>query len=223
MQIDSTTLKSLGLAGAQQATGGTPGKLGQEDFLRLMTTQLNNQNPLKPQDNTEFLTQMAQFGTVAGIQDLQASFSQFAGSIQQDQATAAAGLVGRSTLVASDQGVLPTGGVMQGELNLSTDASSVRVKISDASGRLVKVLDLGPQAAGDVAFDWNGELDGGAGTAPGGVYKIGAEAVSGGKTVAIEPRVAVPVESVTLGGGQGMEVELSGLGRYKLGDVLAVY
>lgn len=225
MQVDTNTLQALGLTGTRPTS--TSNNLGQEDFLRLMTTQLNNQNPLKPQEHTEFLTQMAQFGTVAGIRDLQSSFTTFAGAIQQDRATAAANLVGRSALVASDRGVLESGGAIQGEVVLPADASSVRLRISDSAGRVVRVLDLGPQAGGSAPFEWHGEMDGSATPAAPGTYHIVAEAVVGGATVALESRVAAPVESVTLGslqgGSQGMEVELRGLGRYTLDDLLAVY
>ncbi|TAL42573.1 MAG: flagellar hook assembly protein FlgD, partial [Methylovulum sp.] len=70
--------------------------LSQDEFLKLMTTQMTHQDPTKPMQNGEFLSQMAQFGTVSGIQDLQQSFKDFSASISSDQALQASSLVGRT-------------------------------------------------------------------------------------------------------------------------------
>jgi len=102
MNVDVARLQELGLMKPQSARKPR-NKLGQEDFLKLMTTQMTHQNPLKPMENTQFLTQLAQFGTVNGIQALQKSFADFANAIASDQALQAAGLVGRQVLVEGNQ------------------------------------------------------------------------------------------------------------------------
>ena len=61
---------------------------------------------MKPMENGEFLSQMAQFGTVSGIQDLQESFKDFASSISSDQALQAASLVGRDVVAINDEGFI---------------------------------------------------------------------------------------------------------------------
>ena len=76
--------------------------LGQEEFLELMMTQLQNQDPLNPAESGEFLSQIAQFGTVNGITELQQSFSTLASSLQSNQALQASTMVGRSVLVESN-------------------------------------------------------------------------------------------------------------------------
>ena len=65
-------LQELGISKAKDQDGPrvTKKSLGQEDFLKLMTAQLNNQDPFKPVDNTDFIAQMAQFSTVTGITDI---------------------------------------------------------------------------------------------------------------------------------------------------------
>jgi hypothetical protein len=105
--IDATTLEQAGLARAPTADARANDKLGQEQFLKLMITQLNNQDPFKPLESGEFLGQLAQFGTVSGIQDLQQSFQGLAGSMQSNQALQAAGLVGRSVYVPAQEAWLP--------------------------------------------------------------------------------------------------------------------
>jgi flagellar basal-body rod modification protein FlgD len=219
MSFDLSALQSLGLATASAATSRT--HLGQDTFLKLMTAQLNNQNPLKPQDNTEFLTQMAQFSTVSGIQDLQDSFKSFAAAIQQDQSVAASALVGHSATVATDKALLPTNGAMSGQLVLPADATQVTLRILDANGQVVKVEQLGPQARGALPFQWDGAQDGGAPAAPG-VYRLQAEAVVGGETTAVETQSTAPVTGVALGGAKGMQVELQGLGSFSLSDIQAI-
>ncbi len=76
--------------------------LGQEDFLTLMISQFRNQDPFEPMDNGEFLGQLAQFSTVNGISSLNAAFAGLAGSMQDNQALQAAGLVGHSVLAVTD-------------------------------------------------------------------------------------------------------------------------
>jgi len=221
MSIDVNTLKSLGLA-ETAAPARKRNELGQEDFLKLMVTQLTSQNPLKPQDGTEFVNQMAQFSTVTGIQNLQSSFADFAASANKEQALMAANLVGRSVLIGADKAILPVGGKIEGELNLPAEADQVNVRITDNNGKLIRILELGPQAEGPLAFEWDGKLDDDLHFADPGLYKIKAEAVIGGQTTALETQVAAPVESVTMGGAKGMEIHLNGLGRYALNDIRAV-
>jgi flagellar basal-body rod modification protein FlgD len=80
MALGVDAINALGLSGAQTPVAKKQ-SLGQEEFLKLMTTQITHQDPTKPMENGDFLAQMAQFGTVAGIQDLQESFKSFTASI----------------------------------------------------------------------------------------------------------------------------------------------
>ncbi|HVT36879.1 MAG TPA: flagellar hook capping FlgD N-terminal domain-containing protein, partial [Nevskiaceae bacterium] len=140
--VDPSTLSALGLA--QQASSKTASQtLDQADFLKLMTTQLQYQDPMKPLDNAEFVSQMAQFSTVSGIQSLQA-----------------ASLVGRDVLVPASSGYLADGGVLAGGAQVSA-SGDVTVQIRDASGAVVRNLDLGTQPSGLATFVWDGKGDDG--------------------------------------------------------------
>lgn len=221
MAVDFQTLQSLGLTEKQGASTKSRNELNQDDFLKLMTAQLNHQDPMKPQDSTEFLTQMAQFGTVNGIQGLQKTMTDFTEATQKNQALTAANLVGRSVMIASDKGAFTGSANLQGELVLPADASDINLQITDSSGRVVFAKELGAQAAGNLPFAWNGTtLDGG--QAPAGMYKITANAVSNGQTSALVTHVAAQVQSVTLNGAKGMEVQVQGQGSHGLSDILAV-
>ncbi|HLF12595.1 MAG TPA: flagellar hook assembly protein FlgD [Gammaproteobacteria bacterium] len=201
-------LSTLGLTRPAEAEEDS---LGQQEFLQLMITQLENQDPFKPLESGEFLGQLAQFGTVSGLAELQTSFNTLAGSLVSNQALQAAALVGRSALVASAVTALDEEGqTVQGAVDLPTSSSSVRLEIRDASGQVVRELDLGAQAAGLVRFVWDGQTDGGAAAAPG-RYSLAAQYRDGGQMSAAETLISAPVESVVLG-ARGFAVHLRGLG-----------
>lgn len=204
--------KGLGLATVEAAA---PKKqtLGQEQFLKLMTTQLTHQDPSKPMENGDFLAQMAQFGTVSGIQDLQKAFGDFAASISSDQALQASSLVGRYVSAPSSQGLLSFGGEIKGQIDLPGSSTNVGVNIIDArTGDTVRHLELGGHSAGAVSFTWDG-LDENKTPRPGGVYKIEATGTIDGKNTALATQIHSKVESVSLGNAQQpMRVNLEGLG-----------
>jgi len=187
--------------------------LGQDEFLKLMTTQMTHQDPTKPMQNGEFLSQMAQFGTVSGIQELQQSFKDFSASISSDQALQAASLVGRNVSVPSDYGLLSAGGEINGSFDLSTSASSVNVVITDSdTGDVIRKINLGQQAAGSVPFTWDGLNDAGTLVSPG-IYKVQAEASIDGVNTVFQPAIQSKVESVSMSNGtNGVQVSLAGLG-----------
>jgi flagellar basal-body rod modification protein FlgD len=223
MSVDINTLQSLGLTGTASTGAATKStEMGQDMFLKLMMTQLQNQNPLKPQDSSEFLSQLAQFSMVTGIQDLQKNFSSFATSMNQDQAVQAANLVGKKALVGADTVALGTSGSVVGQVQLPGDATKVSVSFVAANGVAKRTLELGPQSQGSVPFTWDGLTDDQLHAADPGTYTIKVEAVVGGETVALSPSVEGSIESVTLGGTNGLELDMGALGRHGLKDIQEV-
>ena len=212
-------IKDLGLATTKTANVKKDTSLGQEEFLKLMVTQLKNQDPLEPMENGDFLAQMAQFSTVSGIGDLQTSFSDFASSVANDQALQAANLVGRNVFVPLEEGLLPAGGTIQGELELPASSSDVNLRVYDSNGQLIRTVPLGMQGAGPVQFVWDGKLDDGTYANPG-AYRIEALARLDGENFGLETNLMAQVESVTLGGvGRGLELNLTGLGSVGINSV----
>jgi len=212
-EVNLDTLSSFGL-GTQKSSSSnkTENELGQEQFLELMIAQIQNQDPFKPLENGEFLTQIAQFSTVSGVQDLQESFSSLAGSLSSNQALQASALVGRSVLVPSDAGVLNAGGTVQGSVELQESSGEVRLQVFNAAGEVVRTLPLGAQQAGSVGFTWDGTADDGTVVNPG-LYRITASSVKNGEQEALETFISDRVESVTLGrAGEGTILNLASLG-----------
>lgn len=204
----------IGLSTAQSAANQAnkdKKSLGQDEFLELMTTQLRNQDPMEPMDNGEFLAQIAQFGTVNGINELLTTTQSLANSLQSSQALQASNIIGRQVLVEHDEGYLPASGTVQGAANLGSSAD-VSVNIYDRSGELVNRINLGSQSPGLVPFVWDGSTLSGD-RAVAGRYRIEVEATRFGESEAVSSMVATTVTSLTLGGiGREMEVELDHLG-----------
>jgi flagellar basal-body rod modification protein FlgD len=210
--IDSNSTKSAGSADGQT--------LGQDAFLRLMLAQLKNQDPFKPLQSGEFLSQLAQFSTVAGVKDLQSSFKDLSASLVSNQALQASSLLGRSVLVRRSSSALAAGGTLTGAIDVPSSASSVVVNITNASGELVRQLNLGPQAKGLANFSWDGMRSDGTMAAPD-AYSVSAQLMvngkaQGGASVLLDARV----ESVTIAADQsGLTLSLEGLGDIAFSDV----
>ncbi len=197
-------------------------ELGQSDFLKLMITQFQNQDPFQPMENGEFLGQLAQFSTVSGIDSLNSSFAGLANSVQGEQALQAANLVGRKVMAVSDVGYLSDSGSINGVVELANSASEVQVDIRSESGELIKTITLGQQPAGIVRFSWDGTNASGERLEPG-QYRIAARVVRGAEVESTATAIEANIESVTLGQfGSGMLLNLSGGGTLSLAQVYQI-
>jgi len=172
-----------------QPSGQTgPKAMGQDEFLRLLVTQLKNQDPLKPVDNAAFVAELAQFSQLEQSVKQVALLEQ---SIQSQQIAlqySVLPLVGRQVQVDGAWLQLGDG---PAALTYATeqDAASVRITIHDGKGHAVRSLDLGPVGAGAHRVVWDG-LDANGNPAPAGSYRymVAARDASGN---------AVPVDTVS--------------------------
>ncbi len=207
---------------AQAADEKERTELGQADFLKMMTTQLANQDPLNPMENGDFMAQIAQFTSASGIQELQASFEGFRLDMQSSQALRASALVGRDVVVESDRGQLPAEGELTGAISLPAAVENLTVTISDSSGQAVRQLELGQQSAGPVALVWDG-LDEDGQRLPAGEYRISAQTRIEDENVSLQTLMDAEVLSVTLGrGGEPPRLNLEGIGELSLAAVRQV-
>ncbi len=214
--IDSKVLADLGVAANPQPKKS---ELGQDAFMKLMITQLQNQDPFKPMENGAFLTQIAQFSSVTGIDNLNKSFSSVASALYSNQALQASALVGRSVLVPGDQMKIADGGEIKGAVELPASSDNVTVTILDRSGQPIRQLELGIHEKGMVEYVWDGRDQAGSRVAEG-PYKIAANASVGGQMTALNGFIQAPVESVTLlSGGQGITLNLGGIGERAFSDI----
>lgn len=195
--------------------------LGQADFLKLMVTQLQSQDPLKPQDGTAMVSQMAQFSSVASLDKLQSSFEGFASNYSQNQALQASALIGKEVTVKGNQGLLVTGEPFKAIIDVPAKADSLRVTFRDATGNTVHTEELGPQEPGNLPVSWQGTKDDGH-TAEPGYYTVSAEARISGQNTVLQTSMVAPVRSVMLNGNQGVEVDIAGLGKKAFSELGAI-
>ncbi len=192
--------------------------LGQEDFLKLMTTQLQNQDPMKPMENGDFLAQIAQFSTVEGIGDLNKNFSSLSASLVSNQALQATNLVGRQVLAPTGVAALKSGSGIRGSVELPAASGDVVVTVRDQSGQVVRRLDLGAQAAGSTSFQWDGLRDDGQYASPGN-YFLSAESSVDGQYQSVDTLLVSDVRSVTLSNSGGLLLDLDGIGSLDFSEV----
>jgi len=215
---------SLGLAKTDSQVGTTnnANDLGLNDFLKLMVTQLNHQDPFKPMENGDFLGQIAQFGSVTGIEQLNQNFESFAAEVTSGQALQAGSLVGREVLAPVDTAYLAPGGSVRGQVQLEQSSPQVTVRITDQVGQLVRELPMGSAAAGGLTFNWDGTDDLGNFVTPG-HYRVQVEAIQGDRPVDLKTELFARVESVNLSGRNGLTLNLEGLGPIDFNNVQKIY
>ncbi len=173
-------------------------ELGQDTFLELMTTQLQNQDPLDPKKNAQFVGQLAQFGTVNGISDLQESFEGLRQSLAGNDTLKASRLIGREVLAPAQQGVLTGDNPVRGAVEVPEGAQAVTVTVTDPAGNKVRELELGPSGSGLAEFRWDGISDGGANMPPD-TYGLRAEVQTDSGLSEANVLVSDQVRSVTPG------------------------
>jgi flagellar basal-body rod modification protein FlgD len=202
----------------KQETKKNTNELGQAAFLELMITQMNNQNPLSPQDNSEFVAQLAQFSSVEGLERLNTSFNSF----MSNNALQASSLVGRSVTVKSDTSTLVKGGIIAGSVDLTYPAKDMKVSVYDSTGALVQQIPVGEVPKGEAVFRWdgqnlevNGELldwEAGEDAATAGKYRFEITATQNGKSEALDTSLSANVNSVTIGENGALILNLAGIG-----------
>jgi flagellar basal-body rod modification protein FlgD len=212
---------SLGLTAAEEANTSSS-ELGLQDFMNLLITELTHQDPTKPMENTELATQISQFATVSGIDDLNTSFDDFATDMMAQQSIQASSMVGHEVMIESYLGVLPTGGSLSGAVYLPSDGTNVKVQISDKTGALVREITLGQQEEGMVQFSWDGFTDTGD-YADSGQYTLSATATIDDADQALSTMVYANVDSVSIGSSSGVLVNLEGLGLVTMDDILEIH
>jgi flagellar basal-body rod modification protein FlgD len=210
-----TAGSSAAASAASAATSAASTAVNEQEFLQLMTTQLQDQDPTNPVSSTDFFSQIAQFSEVSGIDQLNSSFSSLSSTLASSQTLQAASLIGQSVMVTGSTGELTSSG-LSGAVQVPA-SGDVKVNIYNSSGTLVNTLDLGVQSAGTVPFTWNGNNSGGSSQATG-AYTISAQVGSGSSAQSAPTEVVAQVLSVSPT-SSGMMLNLQGLGQVALSQV----
>jgi flagellar basal-body rod modification protein FlgD len=191
----------------------------QNRFLKLLVTQMKNQDPLNPMDNAQVTSQMAQLSTVSGIDKLNTTLQALADSFSAGQSLQATAMIGRNVLVPGSTLQLQDGSA-SGGVDLPQAADKVVISIKDSSGQVVDSVDLGAQAAGVLAFKWDGVVNNGASAGPGS-YSFAVNATQGASKIDATALVLGLVGSVTQG-KTGASLNVTGVGTVALSNVKQV-
>ncbi len=219
MQITAnTTASTTGSASSSLASGTTTAAEQQDRFMKLLVAQMKNQDPLKPLDNAELTSQIAQINTVAGIEKLNASVESLSGGFAGLLTQGATQMVGRDVLVEGNQLVLKDGAA-RGGFDLSAAASATKLEILDSAGRVVQTLNPGASPAGVKLFSWDGRGADGS-VLPDGDYKFKVTASNGTAAVDSVALGVAGVQAVTWSGA-GIQIDLGNRGVVAYGDVFS--
>lgn len=160
MNIDTSVLSSVNGGGGNGLSARQSDEL-RESFMTLLITQLQNQDPLKPMENSEMTSQLAQINTVSGIEELNSTLEGITSQMDANQALQASGLIGKGVMVSGkdvlveqdDDGnayTTPFG------IELAEPAANVKATIVGEGGQVIRVLDLGALDSGVQSFQWDG-------------------------------------------------------------------
>lgn len=190
-----------GAAGAAKEASNAPiggGKTGaelQDTFMRLLVTEMKNQDPTNPMDSSQMTSQLAQINTVSGIAGLNTTLSSLATQLNASQQVSASGLIGKDVLAAGHDIHVAKGKPSEFGIQLGGAAADVSVKIADATGQVVRSLKVGAQQGGTTPLTWDGKNDAGA-AVPDGAYSFKVTASNGADPVTASGLAQSTVHSV---------------------------
>ena len=189
MSIETSTIASAAQATQQPAKAQGSDKLGKNEFLKILTTQLANQDPTKPMDSNAFVAQLAQFSALEQQQNTNDTLTQMLtlqqSSSQAGNASVAVAAVGKEATYNASQMTLSTGASIGVNAILPSSAADVIMEVDDASGNVVRTQHFGGMTAGSHNLTWDGFNEGGVAQAPG-TYTVRASAIDiTGKPVSV--------------------------------------
>ncbi|WP_010184710.1 flagellar hook assembly protein FlgD [Sphingomonas sp. PAMC 26605] len=221
-----STLSSLGISStasttANAAVNSSSTTLGTSDFLKLLTAQLQNQDPFSPTDNSQMVAQLAQITSTSGIADMSTTLKAIQTKLNGPSTADALSYVGKTILTEGSTAYGRTSGGIAGAAEIDGDASDVSVSIKDANGQLLNTIDLGAQKAGDISYDWNGKTASGtdAGTGP---FTVSVSATGTSGSVASRNLVWAPVSAVAVPATGSPTLTVPGVGQVALTAVRQV-
>jgi len=195
--------------------------LGQSDFLKLMTTQLMNQDPLQPMENGEFLAQMAQFSTVSGITEMNDSIQNLSESYRSQQLMQASGLINKSALVEGSFAELDPVKGLSGAFMIDKATDGTQIVIKNLQGEIVHTEQLGIKFPGMHEFKWDGITDDGYPAQPG-QYLVEPVALDNGEPYIPTTLVYANVNAISTSPTGELLLEVAGVGNLPFNNVYRV-
>ena len=211
-RLDPTVLSSSNTSG----TGNNAQDL-QNQFLTMLVTQLKNQDPTNPMDNSQLTTQLAQINTLSGIEKLNTTLGSISGQISTSQSLQSSTLIGHGVMVNGGQVLVGNGTTTPFGVELASASTGTSATIKDASGTVIDTVDLGALSAGVHTFSWDGKLTDGS-VAPDGKYSVAIAASNGNTQLVAQPLNYAYVNGVSTANNT-TKLDLGIMGSATLDDV----
>jgi flagellar basal-body rod modification protein FlgD len=208
--ISSSVLSSVNSSSTTTESTASASDELQDQFLTLLTTQLQNQDPTDPMDNSEMVTQLAQISTISSIEDVTTTLEGISSQISASETLQASALVGNGVLVDGSTIQVASGVATTFGVTLASDADSVTVTITDSSGTVVRTLDEGDMSAGTQTLSWDGLQDDGT-TAADGAYTFSVAATADDVAVTTTSLKYALVTGVTTDSSNEVALDLGGV------------
>jgi flagellar basal-body rod modification protein FlgD len=206
-------------SGAAAGSSSSSQSIDQNGFLKLLTTQLQTQDPTEPTDTNAMTQQMATFSQVAGITEMNQSLKSMMSDITASRFGDASGWIGRAALLDGNVATQASNGAYAGQITLPDDASDVTVSLVNASGQTVYSKDLGAKSAGDTSWSWDGKDANGNATTDGALQVIVTGSTTAGKSLSATNATWNEIQSVK-SPATGSTQLITGLGSISPSDVL---
>jgi flagellar basal-body rod modification protein FlgD len=211
-----------GTASSSKSTSQTSdsSQLGQDAFLKLLVTQLQNQDPTKPMDNQAFVAQLAQFSSLQELQGVSDRLDSLLVSQKSSTDVTAASMIGKTVTYKGGSVTLDGTSGANVDLTLSDAASSVNAVISNSSGKTVRTIIGGAASAGQLSLAWDGRDQNG-NLLSAGTYSVSVSAKkSDGSAVSVVERGRGVVQGVDYSGSSTKVIV--GADEVSLSDVIEV-
>jgi len=218
--VQETNNSSSVLPNTNSATSDKKADDPQDRFLKLLVTQMQNQDPLNPVDNAQVTSQIAQISTVTGIDKLNETLQLLVSDTELSKSMEAASIIGHNVLVPGKTITLEDGKALAG-IDLPQSVEELEISILDSSGIAINNIDLGHQAKGVKTFVWDGTTDSGT-PAANGAYNFTVTAKNDGKEVTVNPLALGAVSSVSPG-DKGAVLDIGELGIVSMSDIKQIF
>jgi flagellar basal-body rod modification protein FlgD len=146
--------------------------MNKDDFLLLFMEQLKNQDPLNPQDSSEFLAQLAQLTQVEQAYNTSATLEKLLAGQDSTMAMSSVALIGKDVTALGIQAAFDGSNPATLSYQMPANTTSTTLRITNTSGQTVRQVDLGTVAAGNGSYQWDGR-DGQGNLLPAGAYNFG--------------------------------------------------
>jgi flagellar basal-body rod modification protein FlgD len=205
MTVQSTIsqIQSAGATAQQQASSSASGSnaLGKNEFLKLLTAQLQQQDPTQPMESSAFVAQLAQFSSLEQMNNVNDTLTKMLTAQGTALGTTAASLVGKTAVFNTDQVSMTQDKPAVITANLSQAAANVNVVIQDKDGNNVRVMALGAMPSGLNTIKWNG-LDDKGNALPAGDYTSQVLATDiNGNSIALTQTGSARITGITFDNG----------------------